>query len=443
LSDNQPTTGRADPAPHSNLGFFRQTGWMVVATTFGGGLMYLVHVPAAARLSEAEYGVFLTLLQVMNLMLIPAMGLQTIIAQQTASALTAAQHRQLAATIRVLLLGVSVIWLVMALATWVWQNRLLTSLQIANPAALWVTVVIGLAMLGWPILQGVLQGEQNFLWLGILQTLNGGGRFLGVLVIVLLLGGQAAGAMTAALLGYWVTVSVAAWLTRREWLGTGEAVDWHVWLRRVVPLTLGLAATQFTMAADMILAQTTFNRDVTALYGAAGTIGRGLIFFTGAVFAVMFPKAVASKARGKRTDVLAAALGATAVLGMCAALACTVIPGLPLRMIYPSKPEYWQMAPLVPWFAWCMLPLSLANVLIGHLLARERFEAVPWLLVVAVGYGVTLWARQDAFRAAEQATGFRMVVMTLGFFSLLLLAVAAWFTWWKGHKPLSAEAATH
>ena len=92
-------------------------------------------------------------------------------------------------------------------------------------------------------------------------------------------------------------------------------MDWRVWLRRVIPLTCGLAATQFTMAADMILAQTTFDRDVTALYGAAGTIGRGLIFFTGAVFAVMFPKAVASKARGKRTDVLAAALGATAVLG--------------------------------------------------------------------------------------------------------------------------------
>lgn len=427
---------RAERAARFSLGFFRQTGWMVVATTLGGALMYLVHVPAAARLPKAEYGVFQTLLQVMNLMLIPAIGLQTIVAQQTASALTASQHRQLAATVRVLLLGVSAIWFGMALAAWALQDRLLTSLQIAHPAALWVTVVIGLAMLAWPILQGVLQGKQDFFWLGSLQVLNGGGRLLGVLVMVWLLGGQAAGAMAAALLGYWVTASVAAWLTRDAWLGTGEAVDWRVWLRRVIPLTFGLAASQFTMAADMILVQTTFDREVTGLYGAAGTIGRGLIFFTGAVFAVMFPKAVASKARGRRTDVLASALGATAVLGTCAALACTLVPEWPLRIVYPTRPEYWQMAPLVPWFAWSMLPLSLANVLIGHLLARERFQAVPWLLLVAAGYGVALWARQGAFREVDQATGFRMVVLTLGVFSLLLLLVAAWFTWGRRRETV-------
>jgi O-antigen/teichoic acid export membrane protein len=188
----------------------------------------------------------------------------------------------------------------------------------------------------------------------------------------------------------------------------------------------------------MILVQTTFDKEVTGLYGAAGTIGRGLIFLTGAVFAVMFPKAVASKARGRRTDVLAAALVATAVLGTCAALACTLLPEWPLRIVYPTRPEYWQMAPLVPWFAWCMLPLSLANVVIGHLLARERFQAVPWLLLVAAGYGVALWARQSAFRAVDQATGFRMVVLTLGAFSLLLLLVAAWFTWGNRRETVSS-----
>jgi len=431
VSNTTSTSDHAEPRSPFSLSFFRQTGWMVVATTLGGAFMYLVHVPAAARLSEAEYGVFLTLLQVMNLMLIPAIGLQTIIAQQTASALTLAQHRQLAATIRFLLAAITAIAVGMSLATWIWQQPLLTGLQIADPTALWVTVMIGLAMLAWPVLQGVLQGRQDFLWLGNLQMLNGGGRLLGVLVIVWLLGGQAAGAMTAALVGYWVTVAAAAWLTRDVWLSAGEPINWRVWLRRVVPLTFGLAASQFTMAADMILVQTTFDRDVTGLYGAAGTIGRGLIFFTGAVFAVMFPKAVASKARGKPTEVLAAALGATAVLGIGAALACTLVPEWPLRLIYPSRSEYWRMAPLVPWFAWCMLPLSLANVLIGHLLARERFQAVPWLLLVAAGYGVALWTRQADFQAVEQAVGFRMVVRTLGVFSLLLFLVAAWFTWRK------------
>ena len=149
----------SNPVPSTNRGsaslsFFRQTGWMVVATTLGGVLMYSVHIPAAARLPASEYGVFQALLQVMNLMLIPAIGLQSIIAQQAAAAISASQQRQLASTVRVLLAGVSLIWLVMAGAAWGWHDRLIAGLQIAHPAALWVTVVIGLTMLWWPILQG-------------------------------------------------------------------------------------------------------------------------------------------------------------------------------------------------------------------------------------------------------------------------------------------------
>ena len=54
----------------SGLTFFRQAGWMAMATGVGGVLMWLVHVPANARLTVSEYGVFLALLQVMNLLLI-------------------------------------------------------------------------------------------------------------------------------------------------------------------------------------------------------------------------------------------------------------------------------------------------------------------------------------------------------------------------------------
>ena len=428
------------PTSRFDLKFFRQAGWMAMATGVGGVLMYSVH--SAARLPPAEYSVFLVLLQVMNLMLIPAIGLQTVMAQQTASAVTPAGQRQLAAMIRALLAGVGVIWIAMALAAWCFQDRLLAAMQIPRPAALWVTVVIGLGMLVLPVLQGVLQGRQNFLWLGWLQVINGAGRLGFVFGFVWWLGGGATGAMLAALAGYGITTAVAAWQARDAWTGPGEPVDWRSWARKVVPLTLGLAASQFTMAADQILAQNTFTTAGAGLYGAAGTIGRGLIFFTGAVFAVMFPKAAASKARGGRTDVLAAALGATAVLGGMAALGCTLLPELPLRIVYASQPAYRAMAPLVPWFAWCMLPLSLANVLIGNLLARERFRAVPWLVLTAVGYGVALWSRQAAFRAAPQDEAFRMVVMTLGTFSLLLLAVGAWFTWGDRERSPAAGSLT-
>ena len=116
-------------------------------------------------------------------------------------------------------------------------------------------------------------------------------------------------------------------------------------------------------------------------------------------------------------------------MGSVAALACTLLPELPLRIIYFSNPKYWEAAPLVPWFAWCLLPLVLANVLVANLLARERFAIVPWLVLAALGYGLALGVLKPRLPAMEQLRAFRSVVQTLGSFSLLLFGVAAWFTW--------------
>ena len=57
------------------------------------------------------------------------------------------------------------------------------------------------------------------------------------------------------------------------------------------------------------------------------------------------------------------------------------------------------------------------------LLGRARYQAVPWLVTVAAGYGITLYLRHDTFQS---------VIQTLGIFSTLLLAVCAWFTWGPG-----------
>jgi len=72
--------------------------------------------------------------------------------------------------------------------------------------------------------------------------------------------------------------------------------------------------------------------------------------------------------------------------------------------------------PLVPWFAWGMLPLTLANVLINALLARGRFAVVPWLVLVAIGYGVALaMVGQHAGNLADTQAGLRMMIQTLAF----------------------------
>ena len=420
------------PAParaaESHTTFFRQSGWLIIATVSSGVFMTATQVVASRWMTKEEYSVWFALLRVFLLMSIPSAGLQIVFAQQTAAAVTDEQHRLLAQTVRATLRATFVIWLVMAVVAFLGRNHWIALLKITNPAALWMTVLIGLASLWSPIVKGVLQGLQNFLGLGWVLILDGAGRFTAIAVI-LLLGGQAAGGMSGALIGQGVSLLVGAGLIRYLLVAPGGRMEWRPWLRRVVPLTLGIGVVQFMSNADVVFVQSVFSANQTPLYMPAAMMGLALVTFTTPLASVMFPKVVRSMALTQDTRALRQALGATALLGSVAALACTLLPKLPLRIIYFSNPNYWEAAPLVPWFVWCLLPLVLGNVLVVNLLARERFAIVPWLVLAAVGYGVALGVLRPRLPAMEQLRAFRSVVQTLGTFSLLLFGVAAWFTW--------------
>jgi O-antigen/teichoic acid export membrane protein len=432
VSDHPVIPSDSEPHSDSHTTFFRQSGWLVVATVSGGVFMMATQVVANRWMSPTEYGVWVTLLRVYLLMSIPTTGLQTVFAQQTAAAVTDRQHRELARTVRATLQATFVIWLGIALVAFAGQRQWMGQLKIANPAALWVTVLIGLASLWSPLVRGVLQGRQNFLGLGWVLILDGVGRFAAI-VVILQLGGQAAGGMTGALIGQGASLLVGLGLIGRLLRERGEPVTWRPWLRRVVPLTLGVGSVLFLSNADVIFIQSVFAADKAQTaacgYMPAAIIGLALVTFTMPLAAVMFPKVVRSAALAQDTRALRLALGATALLGGLGALACTVLPWLPLRIIYFSRPEYWVAAPLVPWFAWSLLPLILANVLLGNLLARERFAVVPWSVLVAVGYGLALAALKPRLPALPELVAFRTVIQTLGVCSLCLLGVAAAFTW--------------
>ena len=405
--------------------FFRQSSWMILAVTTSGVFMWAVHVPAMRMMPEAEYAIFAVLLQVLNLMMIPALALQTVFAKQSAAAIDDEGRARLTGAVRGLFGATSILWALSVVIIYLLRDSLLLSLKITNPAALWVTMLTCLPMLWLPILEGILQGNQNFLWLGWTNIVKGLGRFLAVLITVVLLAGYATAGVTAVLLGIVFALMIGVWQTRDSWNRTAGAFEWGPWLSRVIPLTLGLGATQFMFAADMIFVQKYFD-DGRGPYAAAGTIARGIVAFTGPLAMVMFPKIVRSAARSEKTNLLAQALGATALMGGAAALGCTLFPRLPFHIL---KPEFLPIAPLLPWFAWCMWPLTLSNVLVSNLLARSKFSVVPWLLLIAVGYAGALMFLGNRLEHKDNMNDFKSVVQVLGCFNLLVVFTAVFFTW--------------
>ena len=400
----------------SRKAYFRQSTWMMTATVVSGGCMFLVH-PLNSRLPTGEYSAFGTMLQLLQWLAIPSVGLQMVFAQLSAAAVTDQQRRELHGAVRTVfkVTGLALCALVIILPI---IRRSLTEIwELSSPLLLYLTLGIGVVSVWIPMFMGLLQGRQDFMWMGWTTVFNGAGRVIFCYLIVLGLSASALGMMWGVLLGLAGTLAIVAWRSREVWSGPIAEFHWGNWLRRLLMLTLGFGSFLFLFSADVILIKAHFAKGQMDAYVAAGTLARALVTFTAPLAAVMFPKIVQSVAHGRKTDTLQITLIGAFVLAAAAAAGLTLVSPLVFRIVFPA---HLAILPLMPWFAWSLVPLVLANVLINDLMARSRFVASPWLALVAVAYGVTL---------AFHHKSFEQVILILGCFNTLLLAVAAGFTW--------------
>jgi len=184
-------------------------------------------------------------------------------------------------------------------------------------------------------------------------------------------------------------------------------------------LLLGFGAFQFLFLADTMFVKSYFTGDETDAYVGAGTLSRALMWLVGPLAAVMFPRIVHSAAKSEKSDLMRTVLLGTLILSVGGALGLWLMGPFVVRIIYPA--HYAELAiQLLPWYAFAMVPLALANVLLNNLLARGAFRVVPVLVVLVVGYVIALTRFHDSLIT---------VLQVLGGFNLLLFAASAWFTY--------------
>jgi O-antigen/teichoic acid export membrane protein len=399
--------------------FFRQSGWLMFATVFGGVFMTAVHflskaLPVAAY---SEFGVFL-----IAAMFIPSMPLQMVLAQQTAQALALRREHEVSGMIRAAWLGTFAVWLIGAVVVLLFQGSILAHMKITNPAALWLALPVLLFTTWLPMFYGVLQGQQNFLWMGWSMIANGIGRVGFAAFAVLAFHFYASGMVTGMLGGLAAALVLAIWPTRKLWLQSVVPFDWRLLLRQILPLTLGFGVYQFLLTADTMVVKWNFTPAVAAFYLSAGTLARASTWLVGPLATVMFPKLVHAKARAEKTDLLGVVLLGTLLFAAAGATGLWVLGPWVVKIVF--TPAFVKDATeLLPWYAWAVVPLALANVLLNHLLAHSHFKVVPALCVLAVGYGIAI----THFNATPV-----MVIKVLGMGNLALLAVCAWYTWGGG-----------
>jgi O-antigen/teichoic acid export membrane protein len=404
--------------------FFRQSGWLMIANVAGGLFTWAVHF-LSKTIGPGEYGVFVACLG--SAMVIPSIPLQMVLAQQTAKALANNRERELTGMIRLIWLGTFVLWLAGAIIVLLSQTAIMRRWQITSPAALWITLPAILLSLWMPMFFGVLQGQQNFLWLGWSMMLNGVGRLAFAVFAVLALGGLATGMMSGVLFGLMVAVAIALWQTRSLWMGPSQPFDWRSLLSQIVPLMLGFGAFQFLFTADIMFSETYFEHETAGFYGSAGTLSRALMWLVLPLASVMFPKIVHSAAKSEKSDLMRIVIPGTAVLAIVGAVSLSLLGPWIVRFV--SGEKFVSMASsLLPWYAGAMVPLALGNVLLNNLLARSFFKVVPGLCVLALAYGFALTRFHDTPV---------MMLKVMAFFNVLLSLQCAWFTWRVKSSPVA------
>ena len=421
-----------EPQIDSRKEFARQSGWMVIAMSAGGVLNFAVHVLANQVMPDDEWAVFTVLLRIMPFIAIPSAGLWTIFGRQGASALTAGQQDEFASTVRVVLAWLVAIWGIFAVGTWFARDAILTNLKLEGYGwALSLTVAAVLVTLVTPVFRGVLQGTIHFGGLGLSVLGEGLIRFVLGVLIVFFITKAVAGLMLATFLGGAASVGIAAWYSREVLQRAKAKVAWRHWMKIALPITFASGIMSLLMSFDTIFVRLTFTEDESKLYSPAWLVGFALTQFTVPIALVMFPRIVRSTALARKTDALQMTLIATAVIGGLAALASTLIPWLPAKILSPKHPE---IAVLIPWIAWSMVAVTLANVLVGNLMGQCRFKVVPWVMFVGLGYVAVLFGMQSHLQGMDTFPAMIRMIQMLGLAGILIVVGAAWLTWGKGES---------
>src|SRR5579862_6424095 len=135
-----------DHKPHAT--FFRQSGWIMIATIFAGAMSWGVHFLNKV-IDEAEYSKFGVLLMVIAC--VPTTPLQMVFTHQTAAALAVDRTRQLAAKIQRAWVWTFVIWLIAAVGVAIFHERIQNAWHLTGSAGLYVAVVAILASVWSPL----------------------------------------------------------------------------------------------------------------------------------------------------------------------------------------------------------------------------------------------------------------------------------------------------
>lgn len=372
----------------------RQAGFLFAATSLASALNYLVHFASSRMLGPIGYGVFASLNSFYTLIYTP-LGILTLV-----TAFYLAQFHARGEVFRsgsflieitkwVALISVIISSLI-ALGSPLLANflKIPSSIPILVVA---ITILVGSLMAEFT---GALQGLQKFYAWGIIAIIGGFLR-LAFAVGLIALGLHASGALGAQFLSLLVTLTITLAilcpLIRRN--STPKSQKHGLTIKEITSYA-GLVLVGTTCLAaisnmDVMIVKHYFPPSEAGQYAAAAVLAKVILFFPGAITAVLFPKAT-ERYTLKQDSSKIARQAAAAVAGLCGLLAIVyfLIPEFLVNLLFGQGYEI--AIPLLGVFGLTMALYALITVQMTYYLAIHKTHYIILLFFSTILLGIAL-----------------------------------------------------
>ncbi len=244
---------------------------MSAAMVLAGGLDYVVNVLAGRWLMPVEYGIFISVAAILQVVLYVSIAIRNVVAFYTAELTVRPDSRdQVGAFLRR-----SWRWgwqwgLVATALTAIFSPLLAKLLRLPNAWPLWAASLMVFVLFLRPVSDGALQGMQAFAGLGLVQVTQAVLRLI-FAVVLISMGAQAVGAIFALPLAGAIALGLALWFLRPQFRSAHKnadrAVSWHYSAHTL----MGMAGFALLTNLDALFVKRFFSPEVAGNYGPVVT----------------------------------------------------------------------------------------------------------------------------------------------------------------------------
>ncbi len=430
--DAIPMTLRARVAALLRSAGARHGAVLGAAMIVAGGLDYLVNVLVGRLLDPIDFGVFVSVTAVVQVLTLLSIAIRMVVAFYAAELTAQGDARDRVGD------------LVRRSWRWAWRWGLVATgllalaspllareLRLPDPWPLWAASLMGLLLFLREVGYGGLQGVQAFTGLGAVQVLQGTLR-LAFSAALIWAGWRAVGAVLAQPLASVGCVALAAWWLRPYFKARGAVaarkVSWHY----SVSTVLGLAIFGLLTNLDALFVRRYFSPRAAGDYGPVVTLAKISLFLPWAIGLLIFPKVARRRASGRDPrPILLAALGAALAPGLAVTAAYFLFPGALVRAVFTDA--YADPGLVLALASLAATLYAGLHIWLNYALSLERKR-----YVYALG-AVLLWQALGMYLFGRDS----LVNMTLAMVSAGLLGNLAGYatTWSLAGAPAGPEGA--